>query len=120
MIRTQEANALRAKSILGARVRNYQGEDLGTVEDFVLDLKSGKISYIVLSFGGILGIGDKWFAVPVSSLSWYPEGEHFQMKADKAKLENAPGFDKDNWPMMHDRKWGSEIHRYYGEKPYWE
>jgi sporulation protein YlmC with PRC-barrel domain len=119
MIRTQEKHAMRAKSILGARVRNYSGEDLGTVEDFVVDLESGKISYIVLSFGGILGIGDKWFAVPVASLSWNSRDEHFEMKADKEKLRDAPGFDKDNWPQM-DRRWGSDVHRFYGQKPYWE
>ncbi|MGH8719989.1 MAG: PRC-barrel domain-containing protein, partial [Burkholderiales bacterium] len=39
---------------------------------------------------------------------------------DKEALKNAPGFDKDNWPSMADNNWATQIHSYYGSRPYWE
>ncbi|MDX1438828.1 MAG: PRC-barrel domain-containing protein, partial [Rubricoccaceae bacterium] len=90
---------LSASTLTHDHVVNPKGEDLGRIEDFVLDLENGWISYAVLSFGGILGIGDKYFAVPLEALKLDPDNEHFILDVTKEKLENAPGFDKDNWPM---------------------
>ena len=117
---TKEGKALRASDIIGAPVRNFQDEDLGKIEDFVVDGESGRLGYAVLSFGGILGIGDKLFAVPFQSLVWDEERAEFRIQAHKDRLKNAPGFDSQDWPKMGDRKWGSTIHQYYGVKPYWE
>jgi sporulation protein YlmC with PRC-barrel domain len=117
---TRDANAFRATDIIGAGVRNYQNEDLGKIEDFVIDTEDGRIGYAVLSFGGILGIGDKLFAVPFQSLNWDSERGEFVMQANKERMKNAPGFDANDWPKIGDRKWGSTIHQYYGVKPYWE
>jgi sporulation protein YlmC with PRC-barrel domain len=63
MYKTLEANAIQATSIIGSRVRNQDGENVGKIEDFVMDMETERIAYAVLSFGGLLGIGDKLFAV---------------------------------------------------------
>jgi sporulation protein YlmC with PRC-barrel domain len=63
MYKTLEANAIQATSIIGSRVRNQDGENVGKIEDFVMDMEAERIAYAVLSFGGLLGIGDKLFAV---------------------------------------------------------
>jgi len=111
---------LSAGTLAGDRVRNSAGEDLGKVEEIMIDLASGRVAYVVLSFGGFLGIGDKLFAVPWSALR-IDEGEHqFVLDVDRHTLENAPGFDKDNWPDMADPSFGSSIHKHYGRTPYWE
>jgi sporulation protein YlmC with PRC-barrel domain len=111
---------LSAGTLAGDRVRNTAGEDLGKVEEIMIDLSSGRVAYVVLSFGGFLGIGDKLFAVPWDALR-VDEGEHeFILDMDKQSLENAPGFDKDNWPDMADPTFGSSIHQHYGRTPYWE
>src|SRR5215469_7076004 len=86
------------KEIIGRKVINQQGESLGKIEEVMLDAIPGRVAYAVLSFGGFLGMGDKLFAVPWSSLQWNPQQEAFMINADKRFLENAPGFDKDNWP----------------------
>ena len=52
------------KSIIGSNVVNQQNEDLGKIEDLVIDTSAGRIAYAVLSFGGFLGLGDKYFAIP--------------------------------------------------------
>jgi sporulation protein YlmC with PRC-barrel domain len=111
---------LSAGTLAGDRVRNTAGADLGKVEEIMIDLSSGRVAYVVLSFGGFLGIGDKLFAVPWDALR-VDEGEHeFILDMDKQSLENAPGFDKDNWPDMADPTFGSSIHQHYGRTPYWE
>jgi sporulation protein YlmC with PRC-barrel domain len=116
----QEPTVLAASKIIGDRVRNAAGEDLGKIEDLMVDLERGRIGYAVLSFGGFLGMGDKLFAIPWSALTRRHEDETFMLNVDKEVLERAPGFDKNNWPDMTASSWGSEIHSYYGYRPYWE
>jgi len=110
---------LSASTLSGDRVRNSAGEDLGKIEDLMIDVQSGRIAYAVLSFGGFLGIGDKLFAVPWSALTVNEQEKLFILDVDRQTLENAPGFDKDNWPDMADPSWGQQIHGHYGQKPYW-
>ena len=112
----------RASEVIGSKVKNPQGEDLGKVEELVIAPASGTIEYAVVSFGGFLGMGDKFFAVPFSLLKApeVPEGDrlaYFTMNVDKARMEKAPGFDKNNWPDISAPTWAEEIHRYYGTTP---
>ncbi|TGC08526.1 PRC-barrel domain-containing protein [Methanolobus halotolerans] len=113
---------LSTSSVEGDSVINPQGEDLGKIEDIMLDLDEGMIAYAVLSFGGFLGIGDKLFAVPWKALSKKPDAHSFILNVDKDTLENAPGFDKANWPgtgTEAHREYVSRISEYYGYRPYW-
>ena len=106
-----------ADSLSGDQVRNDAGEDLGKIKDIMIDVPTGKVAYTVLSFGGFLNMGDKLFAVPWNALTLDEDHKQFVLNMDKAQLENAPGFDKDNWPDMADPNWGNEIHRFYGTQP---
>jgi len=111
---------LTASTLTGDRVRNAAGEDLGKIENIMIDIPSGRVAYAVLSFGGFLGIGDKLFAVPWSALR-IDEGEHeFVLDVDRKTLETAPGFNKDAWPDMADPAFGASVHTHYGRTPYWE
>jgi hypothetical protein len=58
-----------ADTLLGNDVYNKDGEDLGDIKEFMIDMASGKVAYAVLSFGGLLGMGDKLFAVPWAALA---------------------------------------------------
>jgi len=109
-----------AGTLAGDRVRNGKGEDLGKIEEIMLDVPTGRIAYAVLSFGGVLGMGNKLFAVPWQALTLNERDHEFILNVDKQELENAPGFDKDNWPDMADASFGNQVHQYYGSKPYWE
>lgn len=108
------------KEVVGRKVINTQGENLGKIEEVMLDSVPGRIAYAVLSFGGFLGINDKLFAVPWNSLHYDPSQEAFVLRADKKFLENAPGFNKDKWPDMADTGWRSTVYTYYSARPYWE
>jgi sporulation protein YlmC with PRC-barrel domain len=111
---------LAKKTVIGSNVVNAQHEDLGKIEDLVLDAGAGRIAYAILSFGGFLGMGDKYFAIPWNALRFNLSGKHAVLNLDKKLLENAPGFDKDNWPNMADSTWGTSIYKHYGYIPYWE
>ena len=111
---------LAASTIAGDTVKNAAGEDLGKLDELMVDIPSGKIAYAVLSFGGVLGIGNKLFAVPWNALTVDEDEKCLILNAEKKALETAPGFDKDNWPDMADTTWGSEVSRFYGVTPYWE
>ena len=112
---TSSLNLMRAGDLKGLKVRNRANEDLGKIDELMIHLDSGKIAYAVLSFGGILGIGDKLFAVPWNALSLDRDSNDFILDVPKKRLEDAPGFDKDNWPDMANPDWGENIHKFYGQ-----
>lgn len=93
---------------------------MGKLDEIMIDIPTGRIAYAVLSFGGVLKMGNKLFAVPWGAFTVDEDEKELLLDLDKTRLENAPGFDKDNWPDMADVKWGTEIHSYYGTTPYWE
>lgn len=109
-----------ATTLAGDSVRNPAGESLGKVKELMIDVPSGRVAYAVLSFGGILNMGNKLFAVPWNALTLDEDEKQFVLNIDKTRLENAPGFDKDNWPDMANESWGEKIFSYYGTEPYWE
>ena len=111
---SQRRALVAASSMIGDDVRNLQGEDIGHIKELMIDLRSGRIAYAVLSFGGILGLGDRLFAVPWSALRFNQEEKVFLLDAIKERLEKAPGFDKDHWPNMTDATWSDAVDRYYG------
>ena len=108
------------RTVIGSRVVNGQNEDLGKIEDLVLDVGAGRIAYAVLSFGGFLGMGEKYFAIPWNAFHFNLKENRAVLNVDKKKLESAPGFDKDNWPNMADSGWATSIYKHYGYTPYWE
>ena len=102
-------------------VVNPQGENLGDIKDFMIDTENGRIVYAVLSFGGLWGLGDKLFALPMEALTVDTDKERFVTNIRKDQLENAPGFDKDNWPKTTDqRAFVDSIYSHYGYTPYYE
>ena len=110
---------LSATTIINTSVENSFDENLGKIEELMVDLESGRIAYAVLSFGGFLGMGDKLFAIPFEALKFDTVNEKIILDVDKEILENAPGFDKDNWPDITEHSWLVDVYNYYGYRPYW-
>lgn len=108
-----------SSTVIGDHVVNAQGDDLGKIEEVMLDVNDDQIAYAVLSFGGFLGIGDKLFAVPWGALKLDPGKKRFVLDQSKERLEAAPGFDKKHWPDMANRSFGVEIYDYYNIPKYW-
>ncbi|HWQ48794.1 MAG TPA: PRC-barrel domain-containing protein [Methanosarcina sp.] len=110
---------LSASTIKGDKVVNAAGEDLGKIEELMIDLRDGRLAFAVLSFGGFLGLGDKLFAIPWQALRLKLHDHAFVLDVPKDLLEKAEGFDKDNWPIT-SREWLSTVYGYYGYQPYWQ
>jgi sporulation protein YlmC with PRC-barrel domain len=109
------AKTFQASKLIGLNVRNKEGEKLGTVHDLVLNIETGKIAYVALSVGGVLGVGEKLFAVPYNQLA-FDHGKNeqfFVLDMAKEKLEAAPGFNKSDWPNFADPNWTNKIDNYY-------
>ena len=106
-------NPLSSTSIQGTNVINLQGESLGEIQDLMIDPQSGRVTYAVLDFGGFLGIGDKLFAVPLQAFQIDRTNERFTLDVTKERLENAPGFDKTNWPSTADNAFLDSVYTYY-------
>ena len=105
----QPLKYLTAKSIIGDKVHNGNDEHMGTIEDIMIDITSGKIEYVVIKFGGFLTINEKYFAIPFGLLTVDTAKKAFILNQSKEKLENAPGFDMSHWP-------GTNFHK---EETYW-
>jgi sporulation protein YlmC with PRC-barrel domain len=98
---------LTAASIIGDMVVSPQDEKLGSIKDMMIDLRSGKIEYVIIELGGILGIGEKYFAIPFSHLKLDSKNERFTLTQPKEILEKAPGFDKAHWPETNTHMFDS-------------
>lgn len=104
-------NIVRTQDVIGKDVKSPQLDDLGSIEEIVLDKLNGQVRYVVLSFGGFLGLGDDYFAFPWKSMSYNEEEDCFILNVSKDKLNKEHGFDKDNWPDM--AKWSTTVDSYY-------
>jgi len=113
----------RVSDILSLAVYGTADEKLGKIEDLVVDPSSGKVRYAVLSFGGILGMGDKYFAVPWNDVRIFYKGAtsagtqkevYCTVDVSKEALKNAPGFNKNQWPNFADQSFTKDIENYYG------
>jgi len=107
-----------AKTLIGEEVINLKSEDLGTIKEIMLDMRTGKVAYAVMSFGGFMGMGDKLFAVPWTALTLDTVNKRFVLNVEIEHLVHAPGFEKDAWPDMSDSVWVNDLHSYYGIKAY--
>ena len=111
---------VKASSMIGTDVVNPRGESLGDVKEVVIDPRSGKVAYAVVSFGGFLGMGEKLFAVPFTAFEYNVAKNQYMLDISKDRLQTAPGFDVDNWPSMADEKWNRDVYKFYARSPYWE
>lgn len=93
-----DARNVRSGNVVGVKVKNVALENLGEIAEIVIDKISGKVSYLVLDFGGFMSFGNKFFAVPWHEFTYNAEEDCFIIHVEKERLENAPGFDKDHWP----------------------
>jgi sporulation protein YlmC with PRC-barrel domain len=118
-VTTPAPQYMRGSEVVGMDVHNRQDEDLGEIEDLMLDVNSGRVAYAVLSYGGVLGVGEKLFAVPWKALNLNAESKQLVLNVEKEKLKGAPGFDKDKWPNMADLGWSKDVHEFYGSDPNW-
>ena len=101
----------KASSLIGMDVQNAEGQKLGDIKDIVIDLKKGKVSYAVLGAGGVLGIGEKLLAVPLSAFKQNTDRNCLVLQASKETISQAEGIGHD-WPSVESPS--------FGAVPFWQ
>jgi len=103
-----------ASKVNGTTVYNRAGEKLGSVYDVMIDKRSGKAEYAIMSFGGFLGIGDSYHPLPWQSLTYDEIQGGYVVNLDRSRLEGAPSYtsrDADRWS---DPAYGRQVNDHYG------
>ena len=110
-------NLISSRRVEGAEVYNTKGEHLGSIEHVMLDKLSGQVAYAVMSFGGFLGIGEKYHPLPWQVLDYETDKGGYVVDLDKKTLEGAPYYGDTSDPYdWTDRTWRNRVDDYY--RPY--
>ena len=125
-MQTHSTNSLiGGDKVEGTKVYNSDGDHLGEIHEIMIDKVSGNVAYAVMSFGGFLGIGEKFHPVPWPLLDYDVEQDGFVVPLDPAALKNAPSYDAAEVRELGGpayRTYGDTIYGYYGTYgavPYW-
>ena len=111
---TKPASRLVASTRLdGTPVLGRDGHKLATVHSFIIDKPSGRVRYAILSYGGFLGLGQKYHPVPWETLTYSSDSDAYVLGIEKAMLEGSPSFRPDDAPIF-DEAYGQRISTYYG------
>jgi sporulation protein YlmC with PRC-barrel domain len=102
-----------ASKVNGTKVYNQAGEALGSIYDLMLDKQSGHVTYAVMSFGGFLGIGEKYHPLPWDQLTYSTAQDGYVVNLDKRILENAPSYGMSDLPDWSSPTYRSGIDEYY-------
>jgi sporulation protein YlmC with PRC-barrel domain len=108
---------LTASSIIGDRIENLDGDNLGTIDNLMVNINTGAIEYVVLETGSFLGLGGKLFAIPFAQLYLNTDKECFILNREKEYLKQIPGFDKNHWPDTNDHSYFSDVDNYWTSTP---
>lgn len=116
--RTERTTArCRATQLIDGNITNARDEGLGSVQDIVLAPDNRSIAYVVVGFGGFLGLGEKFFAMPWRLLQ-VAQGAtgtkpRLSLAVDQEVMQAAPGFDKSEWPDLADATWSRQVDDFY-------
>jgi len=103
----------------GTPVRRWNGDKVGTIERVMIDKLTGKVAYAVMSFGGCMGIGEDFYPLPWSLLTYNPRLDAYEVNITEQQLKGAPKYSRhESWDWA-SRERGKAIHDYYNVTPYW-
>jgi hypothetical protein len=115
----ETTNLIASDKVEGTAVYGPNGESVGEIERVMIDKITGKVAYAVMSFGGFMGIGEDYYPVPWSTLSYDTNLGGYRTNITKEQLDRAPKYSQStgwNWSRDNDRR----IYDYYRTPAYWE
>jgi hypothetical protein len=115
----ETASLIGSDKVEGTHVYRSNGEKVGQIERVMIDKISGKVAYAVMSFGGFMGIGEDYYPLPWSLLTYNPRLEGYEVNVSEQQLKGAPKYSKHESWDWGDRSRGQTIHDYYRVPPYW-
>ena len=102
-----------SSKVEGTKVYNLKGDKLGSIDDLVIDKRSGQVRYAALEFGGFLGVGTDRYPLPWTMLKYDTTKDGYVVNIDKTQLDNAPRYTEDEAPTYSD-DYGRKVYDYYG------
>ncbi len=106
--------------LIGLSVKNLQDEKIGSVDNLIVDLASGRVVAVIVSTGGFLGMGDALSAVPPTALRYTAEHDALRLDTTKEALNDAPRFKAGEWPDFARPEYAAGIYTAYGMQPYFD
>jgi hypothetical protein len=106
-------NLIASDKVEGTAVYNRDGEKLGTIKNFMVGKRNGRVEYAVLSFGGLFGMGERYHPLPWNALNYDTDEGGFVVDIDKQKLESGPSYEPGKEPEF-DRNYGEKVYGHYG------
>jgi sporulation protein YlmC with PRC-barrel domain len=103
---------LGANEIIGKKVVNNQNEDLGKVQDLIVNFDSGSVPYAVISSGFA---GRSKVAVPLDSLQCSADGKSFTLNSTKEEFKAATKTPPERWVIVENAEWTKSVDGYYGQ-----
>ena len=110
---TLSHDVITSDRVEGTTVYNDAGDKLGSIDDLVIDKRSGKVRYAALEFGGFLGMGTNRYPVPWSLLEYNTDRGGYVVPIDKETLDGAPRYEENRRPD-YDDEYGRTVYDYYG------
>jgi len=111
--RDETSNLISSEKVEGTAVYNREGEKLGSIHHFMVGKRNGRVEYAVLSFGGLFGIGGRFYPLPWDALDYETDQGGYVVDLDKEKIENAPYYESGREPEFN-RPYGEGVYGYYG------
>jgi sporulation protein YlmC with PRC-barrel domain len=109
----ESSRLIASNKVEGTAVYNTENEKLGSIHNFMVDKRSGRVEYAVLSFGGFLGLGTDYYPLPWETLVYDEAQGGYVVNLSKEILDKAPHYDSKNEPPF-DREYGKRVYDYYG------
>lgn len=110
---TSMGDVISSDKVEGTTVYNNAGDKLGSIDDLMIDKRTGQVRYAVLEFGGFLGMGTDRYPIPWNMLKFDTSRDGYVVPLDKAKLDNAPKYRDEDVPV-YDTEYGKRVNSYYG------
>lgn len=110
---------VRATDIDGQRLVSNKGMDLGKIDELILDANSGRVGFVVVSFGGTLGFGAEHVPVPWPYFDVNSEGKLFGVDLEPESIRAAPRLASPEGPELRDPQFGTRVYSHYGLNAPW-
>jgi hypothetical protein len=97
------------------QVVSQTGVEIGEIKSATTDQNSGKIKFVTISKGGVLGMGGEDIAIPFEALRLDQQNEQATLTVNESKLDNAP-----QQANLSDDEFQRNLESHYGVAPAWE
>jgi hypothetical protein len=111
--RDETTNLISSAKVEGTDVYATDGEKIGHIDHLMIGKRSGRVEYAVMSFGGFLGMGERYHPLPWDALTYHTDRGGYVVNIDKDRLKDAPSYERDRSPSF-DRQYGESVYNYYG------